>query len=118
MASRGLAAVPGAGSDIDLVYHQIETSSKPHADKAKCVAASPCRIPGCRKSLALPQTLRFQFPPDEFRDHPRRLTNCYSKKFENHVAAVSLWVCFYNLCRVHETLRCTPAMALGVTDHV
>jgi hypothetical protein len=31
---------------------------------------------------------------------------------------VALWVSFYNLCRVHETLRCTPAMALGVTDHI
>ncbi|HKM99616.1 MAG TPA: IS1 family transposase [Candidatus Binataceae bacterium] len=47
-----------------------------------------------------------------------RLTNAYSKKLTNHEAAVSLWVCFYNLCRVHETLRCTPAMALGVTDHI
>jgi hypothetical protein len=33
-------------------------------------------------------------------------------------SAVALWVCFYNLCRVHETLRCTPATALGVTDHI
>jgi IS1 family transposase len=47
-----------------------------------------------------------------------RLTNCYSKKLENHEAAVALWICFYNLCRVHESLRCTPAMELGVTDHV
>ncbi|HXR34943.1 MAG TPA: IS1 family transposase [Candidatus Binataceae bacterium] len=47
-----------------------------------------------------------------------RLTNGFSKKLENHKAAVSLWICFYNLCRVHETLRCTPAMALGVTNHV
>jgi IS1 family transposase len=47
-----------------------------------------------------------------------RLTNAYSKKLENHRAAVALWIAFYNLCRVHETLRCTPAMALGVTDHV
>jgi hypothetical protein len=47
-----------------------------------------------------------------------RLTNGFSKKLENHRAAISLWVCFYNLCRVHETLRCTPAMALGVTDHI
>jgi hypothetical protein len=31
---------------------------------------------------------------------------------------VALWVSFYNLCRVHETLRCTPAMALGVTYHI
>jgi hypothetical protein len=47
-----------------------------------------------------------------------RLTNGFSKKLENHRAAVALSVSFYNLCRVHETLRCTPAMALGVTDHV
>ena len=47
-----------------------------------------------------------------------RLTNGFSKKLENHRAAVALWVSFYNLCRVHETLRCTPAMALGVSDHI
>ncbi len=47
-----------------------------------------------------------------------RLTNGFSKKLENHRAAVALWVSFYNLCRVHETLRCTPSMALGVTDHI
>lgn len=46
-----------------------------------------------------------------------RLTNGFSKRLENHRAAVDLWVCFYNLCRYHETIRCTPAMALGVTDH-
>jgi IS1 family transposase len=47
-----------------------------------------------------------------------RLTNAYSKKLENQRAAIALWIAFYNLCRVHETLRCTPAMALGVTDHI
>ena len=47
-----------------------------------------------------------------------RLTNGFSKKLANHRAAIALWVCFYNLCRVHETLRMTPAMALGVTDHI
>ncbi len=46
-----------------------------------------------------------------------RLTNGFSKKLENHQAAVSLYVAHYNLCRVHETLRITPAMALGVTDY-
>jgi hypothetical protein len=44
--------------------------------------------------------------------------SCSAKKLENHRAAVALWVSFYNLCRVHETLRCTPAMALDVTDHI
>lgn len=45
-----------------------------------------------------------------------RLTNAYSKKVENHEAAVALFVAHYNLCRVHEALRMTPAMALGLTD--
>jgi IS1 family transposase len=47
-----------------------------------------------------------------------RLTNAFSKKLDNHVAAVSLYVAHYNFCRVHETLGTTPAVALGLTDHV
>ncbi|MGO8868769.1 MAG: transposase [Alphaproteobacteria bacterium] len=47
-----------------------------------------------------------------------RLTNAFSKKLENHAAAVALYAAHYNFCRVHETLRLTPAMQLGVTDHV
>ncbi|MGH7038282.1 MAG: IS1 family transposase [Stellaceae bacterium] len=47
-----------------------------------------------------------------------RLTNAFSKKLENHWAAVALYVAHYNLCRVHETLRVTPAMQLDVTDHI
>jgi IS1 family transposase len=46
-----------------------------------------------------------------------RLTNGFSKKLENHAAAVSLYVAHYNLCRWHETIRSTPAEALGLTDH-
>jgi IS1 family transposase len=45
-----------------------------------------------------------------------RLTNGFSKKLDNHVAAVSLYVMHYNFCRVHESLRATPAMALGLVD--
>jgi IS1 family transposase len=47
-----------------------------------------------------------------------RLTNGFSKKLENHAAAVSLYVAHYNLCRVHEAHRTTPAVAIGITDHV
>lgn len=47
-----------------------------------------------------------------------RLTNGFSKKLENHEAAVSLFVAHYNFCRVHEALRMTPAMALNVADHI
>jgi hypothetical protein len=45
-----------------------------------------------------------------------RLTNGFSKRIENHCAAVSLYVAHYNLCRAHESLRSTPAMALGIAD--
>lgn len=47
-----------------------------------------------------------------------RLSNGFSKKLANHAAAVSLYVAHYNLCRVHEALRTTPAVALGVADRV
>lgn len=47
-----------------------------------------------------------------------RLTNGFSKKLENHGHAVSLYFLHYNFCRVHKTLRVTPAMEAGLTDHV
>jgi hypothetical protein len=45
-----------------------------------------------------------------------RLTNAFSKKFENHVHAMALYFMHYNFVRIHKTLRVTPAMAAGVTD--
>jgi IS1 family transposase len=47
-----------------------------------------------------------------------RLTNAFSKKIENHVAAIALHFMYYNFVRIHQTLRVTPAMAAGVTDRV
>jgi IS1 family transposase len=47
-----------------------------------------------------------------------RLTNAFSKKIENHEASVALHFMYYNFCRIHQTLRVTPAMAAGVSDHV
>jgi hypothetical protein len=47
-----------------------------------------------------------------------RLTNGFSKKLDNHLSAVALYVAHYNLCRVHESLRTTPAIQLGITDRV
>jgi len=47
-----------------------------------------------------------------------RLTNAFSKKFENHCHALALYFVFYNFCRVHKTLGATPAMAAGIVDRV
>jgi transposase-like protein/IS1 family transposase len=47
-----------------------------------------------------------------------RLTNAFSKKWENLWAAYCLHFAYYNFCRVHKTLRVTPAMEAGITDHV
>jgi IS1 family transposase len=47
-----------------------------------------------------------------------RLTNAFSKKLENHGHMVALYFMHYNFCRVHKTLRVTPAMEAGIADHV
>ena len=47
-----------------------------------------------------------------------RLTNAFSKKVQNHAAAIALHFMWYNFGRIHKTLRCTPAMEAKVTDHV
>ena len=47
-----------------------------------------------------------------------RLTNAFSKKLANLKAAVSLWFCYYNFCRVHGSLRITPGMEAGLTNTV
>jgi IS1 family transposase len=47
-----------------------------------------------------------------------RLTNGFSKKFENHAHQIALYFFHYNFCRIHKSLRCTPAMEAGIADHV
>lgn len=47
-----------------------------------------------------------------------RLTNAFSKKLENHAAAIARHFMHYNFCRKHQTLKTTPAVAAGITDHV
>lgn len=46
------------------------------------------------------------------------LTNAVSKKVDNHCHAIALYFVYYNFCRVHQTLRVTPAMEAGIADHV
>jgi hypothetical protein len=47
-----------------------------------------------------------------------RLTNAFSKKWENLNAALALHFAYYNFCRIHKSLRVTPAMEAGIADHV
>lgn len=47
-----------------------------------------------------------------------RLTNAFSKKLENHMHAISLYFMFYNFCKIHKTLRVTPAMEAGISDNL
>ena len=46
-----------------------------------------------------------------------RLTNAFSKKIENLSHAVALYFMYYNFCRVHQTIKTTPAVASGLADH-
>ncbi|MCC6682501.1 MAG: IS1 family transposase [Phycisphaeraceae bacterium] len=89
---------------------------------------SPARICGCRKQMRIGtpdqkhistsfierQNLTVRMSCRRF----TRLTNAFSKKILNHEAAISLHYCYYNWCRVHQTLRCTPAMEAGLTTTV
>jgi hypothetical protein len=47
-----------------------------------------------------------------------RLTNAFSKKLDNLKAACALHFGYYNFCRIHRSLRVTPAMSAGITDHI
>ena len=47
-----------------------------------------------------------------------RLTNAFSKKLENHGHHLALYFMYYNFCRIHQTVRVTPAMQAGLSDHV
>ena len=119
-----LEAVEGAfGSEIDYamlikVYgaSQEETRYSP----AECIDTQTHVIAGMPKpqhistSYVERQNLTMGMGMRRF----TRLTNGFSKKVENHAHAVALHFMHYNFCRVHKTLRVTPAMEAGLTDHV
>ncbi|HVV94268.1 MAG TPA: IS1 family transposase [Hyphomicrobiales bacterium] len=87
---------------------------------AECVGARKERIEGnpdpkhVSTSYVERQNLNMRMGMRRF----TRLTNAFSKKVENHCHALALYFLFYNFVRVHKTLRVSPAMAAGVTDHL
>jgi IS1 family transposase len=120
-----LEAVEGAfGADVD--YAQLQKIYGAPAEDHK--RYSPATCIGCdmkvvsgnpdprhvSTSFVERQNLSMRMSIRRF----TRLTNAFSKKVENHAAAVALWFMYYNFCRVHQTIRVTPAMEAGLSNHV
>ena len=118
-----LEAVEGAfGSDVDfaqLVKLYGPTITAPgRYSPAECTGIKKIRREGnpdiahVSTSYVERQNLTMRMSMRRF----TRLTNGFSKKFDNHVHALALYFAFYNFCRIHKTLRMSPAMAAGITD--
>ena len=94
------------------------TRGVPRYSPPPCVGAKPHVISGdpdpkhILTSFVERQNLTMRMSMRRF----TRLTNAFSKKFENHAHSVAIHFMHYNFVRVHQTTRVTPAMAAGVTD--
>lgn len=113
------------GNDIDYamlvkLYGPDRRDTEARYSPAQCIGALATTIVGNPKrehvstSYAERQNLSMRMQMRRF----TRLTNAFSKKVENHAHALALYFMYYNFCRIHQTLRITPAMAANVTDHV
>jgi IS1 family transposase len=120
-----LEAVEGAfGADVDfaqLVKLYGPTITAPgRYSPAECIGAKKLRVEGnpdidhVSTSYVERQNLTMRMSMRRF----TRLTNGFSKKLDNHIHALALYFAFYNFCRIHKTLRMSPAMAAGITDRL
>lgn len=120
-----LQAVESAfGSEIDYAMlvklYGNDGESESRYSPAECIGCRSVAITGNPKpkdistSFVERQNLTMRMQMRRF----TRLTNGFSKKVENHEHAISLHYMHYNFCRVHQTLRVTPAMEAGIADHV
>ena len=110
------------GNDVDYAMlhkiYGIAPGGERRYSPAVCVGAQKRKITGKPKAEHI-STSYAERANLTMRMHMRRftrLTNAFSKKVENHVAAVALHTMFYNFVRMHQTLKMSPAMAAGVTD--
>ena len=96
-------------------------ASKVQGSRKHCNAYSPARILTTEGPIPTLYVCSFPEAAQTMRMHMRRftrLTNGFSKKLENHMHAISLHFMYYNFCKIHKTLRVTPAMEAKVDDHV
>jgi IS1 family transposase len=121
-----LVAVDDAfGSEVDFaqlikIYGETSSEGQRRYSPAFCIGAKKAKVIGSpdmccvSTSFVERQNLTMRMSIRRF----TRLTNAFSKKIENHAHSVALHYMHYNFVRVHKSLRVTPAMAAGITDHV
>lgn len=113
------------GEDVDYamlikLYSSDRGEGEVRYGPAECLGTREIRVTGHPKpqhistSFVERQNLTMRMQMRRF----TRLTNAFSKKIDNHIAAISLHYLHYNFCRIHQTLRVTPAMAAGIADHI
>jgi IS1 family transposase len=121
-----LRAVEGAfGMDVDYamlvkIYGSSPESAKGRYSPAECIGAEPKPIMGDPdgKHISTSYVERSNLSIRMGNRRFTRLTNAFSKKIDNHIYMLALYFAHYNFCRIHKTLRVTPAMAAGLSDTV
>lgn len=101
-------------------YGAAPDSAKGRYSPADCTGIKKIKISGS-PDIEKVSTSYVERQNLTMRMHTRRftrLTNAFSKKIENHCHSLSLYFMFYNNCKIHKTLRVTPAMEAGLTNHV
>ena len=129
MTSDGFPAYPPAidnafGIDVDYaqlvkVYGQPEEGRERYSP-AEVINAVPTPVIGSpdRERICTSNVERQNGTLRQWCKRLTRLTYAFSKKWENLRAALALHFAYYNFCRIHGTLRVTPAMEAGITDHI